>query len=110
VVRVVRGRSAILFTGSQGPVRPEDPDRAIPVSARKIRALSWVLIPEPAVAQRLVSYQPRGKVMKRPKENATALLTGAALAAAGRVSAKPNDQLKVVAGAPESARVDLKIV
>ena len=42
--------------------------------------------------------------MKLSKNIATALLTGAALAAAGGVSAKPNDQLTVVNSAPENIK------
>ncbi len=42
--------------------------------------------------------------MKFSKNIATALLTGAALAAAGGVSAKPNDQLTVVDSAPKNIK------
>ncbi len=42
--------------------------------------------------------------MKLSKNIATALLTGATLAAAGGVSAKPNDQLTVVDSAPDKVK------
>jgi uncharacterized membrane protein len=42
--------------------------------------------------------------MNLSKNIATALLTGAALAAAGGVSAKPNDQLTVVDSAPDQVK------
>ena len=42
--------------------------------------------------------------MKISKNIATALLTGAALAAAGASSAKPNDQLTVTDGAPDKIK------
>ena len=45
--------------------------------------------------------------MKLSKDIAAALLTGAALAAAGSVSAKPNEQLTVADGAPDSVKADL---
>jgi uncharacterized membrane protein len=45
--------------------------------------------------------------MKLSKDIAAALLTGAALAAAGSVSAKPNEQLTVADGAPDSVKADI---
>ena len=42
--------------------------------------------------------------MKLSKSVATALLTGATLAAAGAVSAKPNDQLSIEDGAPDKVK------
>lgn len=45
--------------------------------------------------------------MKLNRDIAAALLTGAALAATGTLSAKPNDQLTVTKDAPESVKTDV---